>query len=98
DGRAPRRVVVATPGSPSGRSLRESLGDAPEIADLVTIPEDVVLCLELEDLSLAAAAADLVAGQPLLADLARKLATRDDVDWTSVRARSEASGIPGSGG
>src|SRR5205823_1575833 len=44
--RANRRIVVGTPGSPSGRSLRESLARSStlERADFVTIPEDFVLC------------------------------------------------------
>jgi hypothetical protein len=78
-----RRIVVGTPGSPSGRSLRERLAasSAIGIAEFVTIPEDVVICLELENLRLSSLAAGLVSGQSQLVDLAARLKTREDVDW-----------------
>jgi hypothetical protein len=81
-----RRIVVGTPGSPSGRSLRERLAESNTIAvaEFVTIPEDVVVCLELEDLSLSSAAADLVSGQPLLVDLAGKLMMRQDLNRVTL--------------
>jgi hypothetical protein len=82
--RACRRLIVGTPASPSGRSLRECLAksaSAPSHFDFVTIPDDVVLCLELDNVSIAAVAADLVSGQSWLADLAPKLVSRKDVSW-----------------
>jgi eukaryotic-like serine/threonine-protein kinase len=93
-------LVVATPGNPSGRSLRECLArsaDGLRIAQFVTVPEDVVFCLELEDLSLPALAADLVSGQAWLAGLASKLVTRNDVDWPGLDpAGCRRDVVPGS--
>ena len=53
-GRPYQRLVVATPGSPAGRSLREGLASAisePPVPDTVTIADDVVLCVEIENQS-----------------------------------------------
>jgi hypothetical protein len=80
-------VTVGTPCSPSGRSLRESLAQSsvlPTIAEDIAIADDVVLCVEQENLSLAATAERIVADQPWLADLAPKLVTRHDVVWSGL--------------
>jgi serine/threonine protein kinase len=85
--RAGERLVLATPGNPSGRSLRECLAKTAgglEFADFVTVPDDVVICLELENINLQVVADDLVSGQPWLAGLAAKLVTRIDVDWPGL--------------
>jgi hypothetical protein len=91
------RVIVGTPCSPSGRSLRESLAQSsslPTIAEDIAIADDVVLCVEQENLSLAATADGLVARQPWLAELASKLVTRRDVLWTGLgRAGAVASQV-----
>jgi hypothetical protein len=82
-----QRLVAGVPGSPSGRSLRESLmksADALSIAEFVTIPDDVVLCLEAENISFASVSAELVEGQPWLAQLATRLVSRIDMDWAGL--------------
>jgi hypothetical protein len=81
-----RRLVVCTPGSPSGRSLRERLAasNSIEVDEFVTIPEDVAICLEIENTGLASIAAGLTSGQSLVVDLAGKLMTREDVTWTAL--------------
>jgi len=84
---ARQRLFVGTPASPSGRSLRESLmKSASPLSNsvFVTIPDDIVLCLEAEDLSLESAAAELIQGQPWLAEVAPKLFSRMDIDWAEL--------------
>jgi hypothetical protein len=79
--------VIGIPNTPSGRSLRESLARSTgelKPCTFVSIPEDVVLCLELEGVDLSSAAADLVPDQPWLAELAAKLVTRKDVTWVDM--------------
>jgi hypothetical protein len=82
-----QRVILALPGSPSGRSLRESLASTatdPRITDYVTIPDDVVLCAELENLSFSSVAAHMVSAHPWIAELAPKLVSRQDVAWADL--------------
>jgi hypothetical protein len=84
-------MVVALPSSPSGRSLKEGLASmkaaslvaeaAPSVVEFITIPDDIVLCLELEIESLPSVAAALIAEQPWLAELAPRLVSRKDVPW-----------------
>jgi len=84
---AAQRLVVGIPGSPSGRSLHESLMKSATFlssSEFVTIPDDIVLCLEGEDLSFASVSAGLVGGQPWLAEVAAKLVSRIDIDWTEL--------------
>jgi hypothetical protein len=98
---APRqRLTVSTPCSPSGRSLRERLASSstfPADAEFVAIPDDIVLCLELEELNLASAAAAIVARQPWLAELAPKLVTRHDIPWTGLDRAEAVLARPESG-
>jgi hypothetical protein len=80
-------LFVGTPGSPSGRSLRDSLiKSASSLSNsvFVTIPDDIVLCLEVEDLSFASVSAELIGGQPWLAVVAPKLVSRIDIDWAEL--------------
>ena len=82
-----KRVILAFPSSPSGRSLRELLanrGGTGYITDYVAIPDDLVLCLESEDLDLATVAAAMVSEHPWIEDLAPKLVSRKDVAWASL--------------
>jgi len=84
------------PESPSGRSLRESLAKSVSllsIADFVSIPDDVVFCLEIENLSFYSVLARLVSGQPWLTDLAPKLVTREDVAWPDLARSAEMGKI-----
>jgi hypothetical protein len=88
------RLIVGLPGSPSGRSLRESLTKSASelsISDSVSIPDDVVFCLEIEDLSFSSVQAGLVSEQPWLTDLAPKLVSRKDVAWPDL-ARTAGMG------
>ncbi len=82
-----RRLIVGLPGSPSGRSLREGLAKSASelsISDSVSIPDDVVLCLEIENLSFSSVLAGLASGQPWLTELAPKLVSRQDVAWPDL--------------
>jgi hypothetical protein len=86
-GHAAQRLFVGTPDSPSGRSLREGLMKSASLLSnsvFVTIPDDVVLCLEVEDLSFASVASELIGGQPWLAEVAPKLVSRMDIDWAEL--------------
>ncbi len=89
---AAQRLIVGLPDSPSGRSLRESLAKSASelsISDFVSIPDDVVFCLEIENLSFSSVLAKLVSGQPWLTDLAPKLVSREDVDWPELAQTAE---------
>jgi eukaryotic-like serine/threonine-protein kinase len=86
------RLILGLPSSPSGRSLRESLAKSASelsITDFVSIPDDVVFCLEIENLSFYSVLAKLVSGQPWLTDLAPKLVSREDVDWPELTCTAE---------
>ncbi len=86
-GRPGQRLVVATPGSPAGRSLREGLASAvsePSVPHCVTIADDVVLCLEIENQSFTSVAAEMVAARPWISELAPKLVSRIDVAWRGL--------------
>ena len=89
---AAQRLIVGLPDSPSGRSLRESLAKSASelsISDFVSIRDDVVFCLEIENLSFSSVLAKLVSGQPWLTDLAPKLVSRADVDWPELAQTAE---------
>ncbi len=89
---AAQRLILGLPDSPSGRSLRERLAKSESelpISDFVSIPDDVVFCLEIENLSFSSVQAKLVAGQPWLTDLAPKLVSREDVDWPELAHTTE---------
>ena len=86
-GRPGHRLVVATPGSPAGRSLREGLASAisePSVPNCVTIADDIVLCLEIENQSFTSVAAEMVAARPWISELAPKLVSRIDVAWRGL--------------
>ena len=89
---AARRLVVGMPESPSGRSLRESMAGSASVlasADFVSIPDDVVFCLEIEDLSFSSVLARLVSRQPWMTELAPKLVTREDIAWPELTRTAE---------
>ena len=95
-GNAVERLIVGLPDSPSGRSLRESLARSASdfsIADFVSIPDDVVLYLEIENLCLSTVLARLTEGQPWLRQLAHKLVSRVDVAWPGLNETAETGGI-----
>jgi hypothetical protein len=50
----------------------------------VTIADDVVLCLEIENQSFSSVAAGLVAARPWISELAPKLVSRIDVAWSGL--------------
>jgi hypothetical protein len=86
------RLIVGLPDSPAGRSLRESLAKSASdfsIADFVSIPDDVVLYLDIENLCLSSVLARLTAEQPWLTQLAHKLVSRIDVAWPGLREITE---------
>ena len=81
------RATLALPPSPTGRSLRESLANKSALSfvtDCVAIPDDIVLCVESDDLSFATVAADMVSEHPWIESLAPKLVSRKDVDWVNL--------------
>ena len=63
----------------------------------MSIPDDVVLCLEIEDLSFSSVLAGLASGQPWLTELAPKLVSRQDVAWPEL-TRTAETGSLGEGG
>jgi Tubulin like len=82
-----QRVILALPSSPSGRSLGESLAKSPAaafITDYVAIPDDIVLCVEPQDMSFSSVAAGMVFTHPWIAELAPKLVSRKDVAWADL--------------
>jgi len=85
-------LIVGLPDSPAGRSLRESLAksasDLP-ISDIVSIPDDVVLCLEIENQCFSSVLAKLTKEQPWLTELAPKLVSRQDVAWPDLAQTAE---------
>ncbi len=89
---AAERLVVGLPDSPAGRSLRECLATSasdPSIAGFISIPDDVVLCLEMENLCFSSVLAKLASEQPWLTELAPKLVSREDVAWPDLTRTAE---------
>ena len=85
--RPDQRVILALPSSPSGRSLREGLANtatATFVTDHVAIPDDIVLCVEFEDLSFSSVAASMGSAHSWIAELAPKLVSRKDVAWADL--------------
>jgi hypothetical protein len=59
----------------------------------VTIADDVVFCVEIENLSFSSVAAEMVAARPWISELAPKLVSRIDVTWSGLES-SLHSGEP----
>jgi eukaryotic-like serine/threonine-protein kinase len=96
---AAQRLLVGTPDSPSGRSLREGLMKSAGFlsnSEFLTIPDDIVLCLEVQDLSFASVLAELIGGQSWLAEVAPKLVSRIDIDWAELAGTERIVKVVGS--
>ena len=80
------------PESPLGPQFAGEHGEVGEraaIAEFVSIPDDVVFCLEIENLSFSSVLARLVSRQPWLTELAPKLVTREDIAWPELTRTAE---------
>ena len=89
---AEERLIVGLPDSPWGRSLCERLAKSANelsISAFVSIPDDIVFCLEIEKMRFSAVLRKLISGQPWLTDLAPKLLSREDVDWPDLKLAAE---------
>lgn len=81
------RATLALPSSPTGRSMRENLerkAALSYVTDFAAIPDEVVLCVEFDDLSFATVAAAMISEHPWIEELAPKLVSRKDVEWVNL--------------
>ncbi|MBN2474240.1 MAG: protein kinase [Pirellulales bacterium] len=81
-----QRLMLVCPQGAAAASLQEIIRDRAQQQPSVIHDRDsdLVLCYEIQQLSLGAMAADLIAHRPDYAEIASRLHTRIDITWTPL--------------